>query len=293
MIKAYKVSEQLFCLEMQDGSPVWTQLVQYQPFENQNAEGSLFTLRVVDSLPECRTEFLYKSPRDPGEPIVDLYSTGDGRWYFETAPESSQPICAAAIAEHDFSSATLCIRNQAQALFAVNNSMMLMFAFATACRGVLEMHASVIEYKGRAYAFLGKSGAGKSTHSRQWLKAFPDSRLLNDDNPIVRVTPDGQVLISGSPWSGKTPCYINRTLPLGAFVSIRQAPVNRMTKLNILNAYAEVYSSCSGYRADRRMADGLHSTIEKVVLNLPCYQLECLPDQDAARVCAEAVCSDE
>lgn len=293
MIQAYKVSEQVFCLEMQDDSALWSQLAQYLPFKTQESESSIFTLRVVEALPELQTELLYKSNREPGEPIVDLYSTGDGRWYFETAPHSSHPISAAALAERDFSSAVLCIKDLSQALFSVNNAMMLMFAFSTACRGVLEMHASVVEYKGRAYAFLGRSGAGKSTHSRQWLQAFPDSRLLNDDNPVVRVTPEGQVLISGSPWSGKTPCYINRTLPLGAFVSIKKAPENKITKLNILNAYAEVYSSCSGYRADRRMADGLHSTIEKVVLKLPCYLLECLPDQDAARVCAGAVCSDE
>ena len=54
---------------------------------------------------------------------------------------------------------------------------------------------------------LGKSGTGKSTHSRLWLKYIPDTKLLNDDNPAVRIMDNNTIMIYGTPWSGKTPCY--------------------------------------------------------------------------------------
>lgn len=37
---------------------------------------------------------------------------------------------------------------------------------------------------------------------------------MNDDNPVVRVI-DGEAMIYGSPWSGKTPCYRQVKAPLG------------------------------------------------------------------------------
>lgn len=59
----------------------------------------------------------------------------------------------------------------------------ILYAQAALGRDAVSVHASCASLKGRGYLFLGKSGTGKSTHSRQWLEAFPDCRLLNDDNP--------------------------------------------------------------------------------------------------------------
>jgi hypothetical protein len=75
-------------------------------------------------------------------------------------------------------------------------------------RGIA-IHSSTIEWHERCALFLGESGTGKSTHTRLWRENIEDARLLNDDSPIIRVV-DGRVLVFGSPWSGKTPCYINR-----------------------------------------------------------------------------------
>ena len=135
--------------------------------------------------------------------------------------------------------------------------------------------------------FLGKSGTGKSTHSSLWLKYLEGSELLNDDNPILRVGEDGVARVYGSPWSGKTPCYKNDSVPVGAIV--RQYPENRIARNSIVEAYAAVYPSCSGFRAVKEMADGMHSTIEKVVLSVPCYTLDCLPDEAAARLSCETI----
>ena len=64
--------------------------------------------------------------------------------------------------------------------YAVNNAMMMLYAFAGSQHHILLQHASVIKRKGKGYLFLGKSGTGKSTHSRLWLKYIDDTELLND-----------------------------------------------------------------------------------------------------------------
>lgn len=50
-------------------------------------------------------------------------------------------------------------------------------------RGVLPLHASAIEYQGRAYAFAGPSGAGKSTLAAVFQKH--GFRLIGDDICVI------------------------------------------------------------------------------------------------------------
>ena len=135
---------------------------------------------------------------------------------------------------------------------------------------------------------LLRSGTGKSTHSSLWLKHIPGTELLNDDNPVLRVV-DGEVRVYGSPWSGKTPCYKALDVPTGAIVRLRQAPENRIARLGTVAAYASVMASCSGFRPIRTLADAQHETLAAVAQQVPCYQLDCLPDAAAARLCQETV----
>ena len=74
---------------------------------------------------------------------------------------------------------------------------------------------------------------------------------------------------------------------------IRRAKYNALTRQSTLESYASVYSSCSGFKADRGMADGQHRMLEHIALNVPCYVLDCLPDEEAARVCASGVRKEE
>lgn len=165
---------------------------------------------------------------------------------------------------------------------ALDNAMMIAYALATANSGTLLFHASVVSRKGRAYMFLGPSGTGKSTHTRLWLKYIDGTSLLNDDNPVVRLDGDGLPVVYGSPWSGKTPCYKAESYRLGAIVRLRQAPYNRISQMNVLEAYSVMSSSVSGKRWDRSIADGLHATLEAMASTTDVWQMECLPDEAAA-----------
>ena len=133
--------------------------------------------------------------------------------------------------------------------------------------------------------FLGPSGTGKSTHAGLWLKHIEGSALVNDDNPVVRIGGDGSIFVYGSPWSGKTPCYRNVCHPLGAVVVLSQAAYNKAQRLRGIYAYAALMGSISGKRWDKRIADGRHRTENMVASNVPIWQLECLPDEAAARLC--------
>lgn len=113
--------------------------------------------------------------------------------------------------------------------------------------------------------------------------------VLNDDNPLVRVMPDGEVRVYGSPWSGKTPCYRQAFAPVRGIVKLSQAPQNEMNRLRLPEAYAYVLSSSSGLKIVLAMIDSLYNTIVRVISTIPVFGLECLPDKEAAILCRETL----
>ena len=169
---------------------------------------------------------------------------------------------------------------------AVDNALMVLYALATAASGTVLFHAAVVSHEGKGYMFLGPSGTGKSTHARLWLKYIDGTALVNDDNPVVRLADDGLPVVYGSPWSGKTPCYRNVSYPLGGIVLLSQAPYNKIHRLGGIHAYASLVASISGKRWDSRVADGLHATENALASTVPVWHLECLPDEEAAKLCS-------
>lgn len=287
MVKSFNVAGHVFRLIIPDGHPVWGALGNYAPFEVESRE-ALFELEVVNELDPGQTErvLLSDDPDEPDMSMLDLRHSAHG-WYVEMQPTRNSPVSGRFTCNEDFTRGRLKIesRTLSGAAYSVNNALMILYAFKTSTLGTLEMHSSVVVNDGRAYMFLGKSGTGKSTHSRLWMENIEGTWLLNDDNPIVRSFPDGQVRVYGSPWSGKTPCYKLSEAPVGAIVQIRQCPENKIEKMSVSEAYAAIFSSSSGLKVLPGAAEGFFKTISSVVTAVPCFLLDCLPDAEAARLC--------
>ena len=160
----------------------------------------------------------------------------------------------------------------------------MMYDLATAGKDTLHVHAAVVSCGGKGYLFLGPSGTGKSTHAQLWIKHIGGTELVNDDNPVVR---DG--VVYGSPWSGKTPCYRNVSVPIGGIVMLSQAPYNKIRRLSGIEAYVDLAESVGGKIWDSRIAEGLHQAENKLASTMPMWHLECLPDEAAARLCYETI----
>ncbi|MFI3294903.1 MAG: hypothetical protein R3Y19_02690 [Rikenellaceae bacterium] len=225
-----------------------------------------------------------------GEVRVNIYQTREGILYNIIMPgRDVVDVCA-----HVTSGlSVICFGAQGNPLFrqaAFDNAMILSFISFTLSSATILLHASAVIKDGRAYLFLGKSGTGKSTHSRQWLESFSDAELLNDDHPVVRCFDDGRTLAFGSPWSGKTRCYRNLSADLGALVRIKRAGYNRLTRLSVLRGYASVFSSCSGAQWSPRLLDAKVRGLELLATRVGCYEMECLPENLAAVCCYTTLC---
>ena len=224
---------------------------------------------------------VYTDRSDDDMPRIEMYRR-DEEWQFRFSMSGDGEVVGAFVCDAAMQNALL---YGEPSRFAIDNTLMLLFAFATANRRTLLFHASVIVREGAGYLFLGKSGTGKSTHAEQWLKAFSDAERLNDDNPVVRVLEDGSVRVYGSPWSGKTPCYKAADAQIKALVQLAQAPHNEIRLLRPTQAYPYILSSVSGLKILPQMMDQLYETIAALLESTPVFFLDCLPNTDAAEVC--------
>ena len=77
---------------------------------------------------------------------------------------------------------------------------------------------------GEAYIFTAVSGTGKSTHAMLWREVFGERvRMINDDKPLIRITPEGKAVVYGTPWDGKHHLSKNSAFPLKAICWLTRA----------------------------------------------------------------------
>lgn len=256
-------------------------MTNYEPFVV-SACDSLFSLSVSDGESVSYVEDFRQD--DEGQEIIcGRTSAGESVYEFIWWKESAGWL----LCTDDYRNCRLITTGRHRKM-AIDNALMVLYALATANQGTVLFHASAVNYEGRGYMFLGKSGTGKSTHAGLWVKHIEGAVLMNDDNPVVRIS-DGIATVYGSPWSGKTACYRNVSSPLGGIVLLSQAPYNKIQRLEGLEAYVALMSSISGKRWDKGIADGLYQTENYLASHVPMWHLECLPDEEAAIVCQTTI----
>lgn len=164
----------------------------------------------------------------------------------------------------------------------IKYAMWVAFTLPAANRKILPIHASAIVKDSKAILFLGESGTGKSTHSRLWLQHIGNSYLLNDDSPMLRLM-DNMILIYGSPWSGKVHCYKQEAAPLKAMARINRYPENKISCSNKLASIGAIQPSFPPFLAyDWRYSGIMIRMIDRIVRDIPIYELKCRPDKQAA-----------
>lgn len=166
---------------------------------------------------------------------------------------------------------------------------MMAFVYSAARHNTVLLHSSCVKTDKGGMAFIGFSGDGKSTHSQVWIKSFEGVSLLNDDQPAVRITGNGEVRIYGTPWSGKTPCYVQDSARLLGFARMVKAPFNRVTPYSPVFLFKELMEACSLMKKDKESMRIIMSTLSGIAAAVPGFKLENRPEREAAVMLARHI----
>lgn len=145
------------------------------------------------------------------------------------------------------------------------------------------IHSAVVAVDGVAYAFLAKSGVGKSTHLKQWMKHFGDDvTIVNGDKPMYAF--NGESLnVYGSPWRGKEGWGENISLPVKAICFLTRGDVNDI-RVATGREIIELLFHQILIPADAEDEMRVMRIVNKIVTTTPIYIMRCTIDEEAAVV---------
>lgn len=146
------------------------------------------------------------------------------------------------------------------------------------CFNGIMLHASCVEYEGKAYLFSARSGTGKSTHTHLWLKYLPGSRIINDDKPAIRCI-DGVYYAYGTPWSGKNDESVNVGVPIGgiAFITRGENSIKRIPGIKALRLFMDQ----TVRPGDKTLMGNMLENLNGVLTDVPIYEMSCDMSEEA------------
>lgn len=149
------------------------------------------------------------------------------------------------------------------------------------------LHASVLSFNGSAYAFLGRSGTGKSTHSRLWGQYIHGVGVVNGDKPILEYK-DGGFIAYGTPWRGKENWGGKGNVPLRGLCFLEQAKENSIRKLTPAETSSRLFSQIL-IPTDETNAVATLDLVDKMIAAVPAYLLKCDISENAVIASFEAL----
>lgn len=153
----------------------------------------------------------------------------------------------------------------------------------------LYLHSSAVVRDGKAYLFSGHSGVGKSTHTHLWIDTFGgDTRIINDDKPALRLI-DGVWYAYGTPWCGKNGINLNEKAPVAGICFLKQAPHNRIRRISPSEAVQKMLGQTMHRFQELSYMDAMLQHLERLVKQIPVYEMENLPEPAAAQLSYETM----
>lgn len=141
------------------------------------------------------------------------------------------------------------------------------------------LHASYIEYNGKAILFTAPSGTGKSTQADLWCK-YRQARIINGDRVVIRMI-DGKSFAVGIPFSGSSSYCEKDTIPLAAVVCLLQADEIKIQQINGIKAFSKIWEGCTVNTWNKDDLNKVVNIIHQLLVNVPVYELACTPDEGA------------
>ena len=242
-----------------------------------------------EPLRRLTVEPLYRFDYPAGNALCSFAKDGDA-WIFEMAHHDSSFTVRLLPCTQNRTFTALTNMDGSTPKHFLTFGFWVAFGIAALHHQAVPVHSSTVLHEGKALLFLGESGTGKSTQSQLWLRHVPGTELLNDDSPVLRIMPDGEIRAFGFPLSGKTPCYKNKSAPVAAIVRLSQAPRNRITRLQGINAFCALLPSCPPlFRYEPALAAKINGMVTAVVKEIPAYHFECTPGTEAALTVLDSI----
>lgn len=166
-------------------------------------------------------------------------------------------------------------------------SSMLGFEPMSMWHGRIPMHAASVKLHDKVILFTGPSGMGKSTQSNLWIH-YLNAQPVNGDKTIL-LPGEQDVRAYGSFYAGSSEIIHNISGSVGAIISLKQGPENIIHRLGISEAFRKIYPRFLVPQWDSAVTGYAMELIQRIVMTVPVYELECRPDEAAVQLAYKTI----
>ena len=153
---------------------------------------------------------------------------------------------------------------------------LLMIHLLSQGKGV-EIHGcGLLDGTGRAYLFVGQSGAGKSTIARLW-RDRGGVTLLSDERVVLR-TDRAPIAVYGTPWQGDAQLASPQHGDLAAVFFLNRGATHAVVPARVSQAAARLFSCAFLPFHTAEAVDRTMTAVQQVASDTPCYELFFAPD---------------
>lgn len=155
--------------------------------------------------------------------------------------------------------------------------------------GAMILHCAYTDLDGRALLFSAPSETGKTTQANLWKK-YRGVETVNGDRALIENDANGWYA-NGWPVCGTSEICNNKKLPIKAIVMLRQSKdgTDTIEKLGAFAAFRLLYSQITVNGWNAQVIDQAMALIERLVQEVPVYELTCTISEEAVKVLENAL----
>jgi hypothetical protein len=153
--------------------------------------------------------------------------------------------------------------------YALDSLLRILLTFVLLPQRGFLLHAATVVRDGRAYIFVGRSGAGKSTVA----SLSPEGNVLTDEISLLRYS-DGRWQAHGTPfWGEFRAAGSNRQFPIGGIYSLVQAGSDRVEPLSAKDSLRALLPCVLFFTSKNDAHEALLKMLLGLVGEIPCHRL--------------------
>ncbi|MCD7820092.1 MAG: hypothetical protein LUH07_13755 [Lachnospiraceae bacterium] len=154
------------------------------------------------------------------------------------------------------------------------------------------LHSASIIYRGEAILFTAPSGTGKTTQTDLWHEYRTGVSDLNGDRTVLQKTDKGWYAC-GFPIYGSMVRCAQAAVPIRAIVVLRQAEMDTVRELSMIEKIMDLYSECTIMRNYPEDVEAAINLLENLVASETVVKLNCTMERSAVDVLHEYLYGEE
>lgn len=153
--------------------------------------------------------------------------------------------------------------------YALDSLIRILLTVALLPRQGFLLHAASIVRDGRAYVFMGRSGAGKSTVA----SLSPEGSVLTDEISLIRFEQDTWSAHGTPFWGEFRAAGHNQNYPIAGIYCLTQAPEDEVIPLKPKELLRAMLPCVLFFSPEQKANEALLNILMKFVHEAPCYRL--------------------